>query len=148
MITNEKFKWISGTLRPNGDIRWSHGYTTRSDDPPCARCKVTVDDWVGQKATTRKTLKPSAHGEHNYVYKLGDKICSRGTISKVQCFTHKGNTLKHTSGKVWGWLEPDGMINWSHGWTSKLDVDPCDLKDHSGEYMGRVNEFGIPIGGQ
>lgn len=145
-LRNEKYKWITGTLQPNGDVKWSHGFTTRAKNPPCQVCKVTLDDWVGKKARTWKTLEPSEHGEQNNFYKFGGKFCSKGTLSGVQCFTRMGEVLKHSSGKVYGWLEPDGLLRWSHGWTSQLLEDPCTLKDHVGEFKGKVDEFGIPTG--
>lgn len=55
-----------GVLQPNGDIEWSHGYTTRLWNP-CQRrrknprhqeCKATPQDILGMRGTTISSWDP------------------------------------------------------------------------------------------
>lgn len=44
-------EWVTGRLEPNGEIVWSHGYTTSIIGDLCAEeastCQVTPESWFG-----------------------------------------------------------------------------------------------------
>lgn len=139
--------WLSGKIEPDGDVKWAHGFISRPDRSPCASsygCKVNFDDWVGQTAESYFTLEPDKIVETFNVTKDGEnKYCTHGTHSKDNCFFRDGDVWTHTGGKVWGYQEPNGEIEWSHGYRSRLVNDPCVMKS-KGEIEREVDEEELP----
>jgi len=125
-FVNDKNPWIFGRIQPNGDIRWSHGYTSRIDESPCYNCKVTFDDWVDQRGVLIKVDDPEENEHHEYVItKKGNEYCLTSKVDEL-CAEDKGDQrLYDAKHGFWFYIEPNGEILVSSGFLIRMRGDPC-----------------------
>lgn len=144
VLTSERFPYIKGRLQVDGDIKWSHGYTSRADSPPCVSCKVGFEDWVGKKAESYKTDDPEKKIVDTFTVKMeGDQWwnkhwCAYSKSVGKQCMVILNESVLTpiARGPFWGWKNGLNEIEWHHGYTSRLVEDPCQKK--SNEFFSAI----------
>jgi len=142
-LVHEKAPWISSTLKANGTIVWSHGYRSAPiegdckvdvevyEDPWEPTCEINMDSWEGSYSWAFKTGgKPDKIEDEELISRVGpDTWCSVGTKSGYNCFKQEGDkfVLEKDGHKITANLQPNGDIDWSHGYTTRL-WNPCRVE--------------------
>lgn len=132
---------VTSELQPNGDIKWSHGYTSRLYNTcRVEECNASFGDMDGMVYRSFKTWDPQHETVEEFeLLREGNKWCSYGQKSNKNCYFRKANKLHHDKYSfITGTLLPDGRIKWSHGYTSQAEVNPCaeckiSLEDWNGK---------------
>lgn len=87
---------------------------------------MSFNDWIGQKGYSYKSNDTTKENVENFeIIKKGNKWCYWGTETKVCMEQTNVDVLTAPGGEGWGWLQPDGEINWHNGYSSRLNNDPC-----------------------
>merc|ERR1712127_324256 len=115
---------VTGTVNLNGDIVWSHGYTSRKQSSAASAATVVLDGIYssfktgGSPNDVVDRCEARQVGNHVTFYRNGavgqtTPILS-ATATAGESYTVEGNTL---SGAVTGTVNLNGDIVWSHGYT-------------------------------
>ena len=110
---------VTGTVQANGDIVWTHGYTSRKDAPDISGVYYSFATG-GSPSSVVDRFEARQAGNHVTFYRNGavgqtTPILS-ATATAGESYTVEGNTL---SGAVTGTVNSNGDIVWSHGYTSR-----------------------------
>lgn len=118
----------TGSLQPNGDIDWTHGYTTRLWNPcKVESCNATFEDMEGMSYFTWNSWDAHMKTIDNFeLQRRGRLYCTNGDVSGKNCYHRRENMLEHVKYDwIKGRLLPDGEIKWSNGFTSRAEKNPC-----------------------
>lgn len=126
-LTHKQHGNIISWLQDNGDLHWSHGYSSRPvdfpDQPAQKPAKITSEYWIGKNAKSFKTGGSSdSIAEHFVFTKEGNTWVTTGEHSNRNCYNRDGNKI--VSGKVHSILQANGDLQWSHGYTSRILLHP------------------------
>jgi len=128
-LINEKSKWMSATIQPNGDLVWSHGFTSRPEKSPCQQCTVSWDDWVDQRGTLVKAGDKTFENRDSFVVKMSDikgQLCFMGQ-KYSNCAMEQGDGRLNTKSNGWFFLEPNGNIKMHSGFILIMDKNICEV---------------------
>ena len=110
---------VTGSVQANGDIVWSHGYTSRKDAPDISGVYYSFATG-GSPSSVVDRFEARQAGNHVTFYRngaVGQTTPIRAeTATAGESYTVEGNTL---SGAVTGTVDSNGDIVWSHGYTSR-----------------------------
>lgn len=126
-IHNRKHKNIRGYLQPNFDIKWSHGFTSRASNYPCSSCKISLRDYGNQDTVSFKTDDATQTiVETGKVSISSNSFCHFGSTTGLNCLTMISDHILKVN-EDWGWVQPNGTINWSSGFTTRMTEDKCKV---------------------
>ena len=111
------------------DIRWSHGFTTRATNYPCSSCKATFRAFNKSDTVSFATddLKETVV-ETGKVSINSDNFCHYGSTSGLNCLAMVNENIIKVNDD-WGWLQPNGQITWSSGFTTKMLTNECKVQE-------------------
>jgi hypothetical protein len=108
------------TLRPNGELAWSHGYGSRICGGGGGG-SASLDDFVGQRWESFPNGQPGRIVETFQFTREGAIYVTTGTASGRNTYTRHGETLIHRQHRhITATLRPNGELAWSHGYGSRI----------------------------
>ena len=113
---------VTGSVQANGDIVWSHGYTSRKDAPDISGVYYSFATG-GSPSSVVDRFEARQAGNHVTFYRngaVGQTTPIRAeTATAGESYTVEGNTLSGLGFAVTGTVDSNGDIVWSHGYTSR-----------------------------
>ena len=108
--------WLFGMIESDGDIVWTHGYTSRLESQKCHKreCKITIDDFVGPEVEFFNTDTGAAKSKPFTLRNI--KVASgKGQICTENmkiCMTRVDNNglFSERLPNKYAWLERDNTI--------------------------------------
>merc|ERR1711881_96744 len=78
------------------------------------KCEVDWDTWAGNFGYSFATGEENQIKEITYFHRVGkDRWCSRGKLSKLNCYKQEGRYLYNEKIDVRGELLPNGDLKWT-----------------------------------
>ena len=139
-LVNVEIPTIWAQIDFNGDLKWSHGLTSKIDGGICSdkvkddeRCVLNLEMLLGKKGKSWFTADPfrTPTDMISFADAIQDEeIAFEGTNSGEWTFFLDADKLVNSAmPDIYGVLTPNGRIKWSHGITSEVDGGLCRDKN-------------------
>lgn len=123
------------------DIKWSHGFTSRATTYPCSTCTIVLADYAGKDTVSFKTddLK-MAVVETGNVSISGENFCHYGSVTGLNCLKMVNDKIVKVN-EDWGWVQPNGQINWSTGFSTRMTESKCKAQEPEASPVSEAEEL-------
>ena len=93
---------------------------------PCRLTLNRLSEKKGRSWMTHDADKKTAENIRFTKVKDGQQICVEGKNSRYNCYKMEDHVLYHVKYRsVSAKLSEDGLLNWSHGYSTRFETDIC-----------------------